>query len=55
VKLTAAQIGGILQRTARPLPGASFTWLNDAGFGRINPDACIVEASRVNSREDQTQ
>jgi subtilisin family serine protease len=54
-KLTAAQIGGILQRTARPLPGASFTWLNDAGFGRIDPEACLREASRVNNREDRTQ
>ena len=53
-KLTAAQIGGILQRTARPLPGANFTWLNDAGFGRIDPEACLVEASRANTREDRT-
>jgi hypothetical protein len=36
-RLTAAQIGGIMQRTARPLPGADFSWLTDAGFGRIDP------------------
>ncbi|HLL72764.1 MAG TPA: S8 family peptidase [Pyrinomonadaceae bacterium] len=50
--LTAAQIEGIIKRTARPLPGASYTWLNDAGFGRINPDACILEASKVNTRKE---
>ena len=31
--LTAAQIGGILQRTSRPLPGDDYNWRNDAGFG----------------------
>ena len=36
--LTAAQCAGILLRTARPLPGASYEWGNDVGFGRINPD-----------------
>jgi len=50
--LTAAQIEGIIKRTARPLPGASYTWLNDAGFGRINPDTCILEASKVNTRKE---
>ena len=32
--LTAAQCSGILQRTARPLPGASYSWVNDMGFGK---------------------
>ena len=36
-QLTGAQINGILRRTARPLPGASFTWANDAGSGVIDP------------------
>jgi subtilisin family serine protease len=50
-QLTAAQIEGIIQRTARPLPGADFNWLNDAGFGRIDPEACLAEAATVNQRE----
>jgi subtilisin family serine protease len=53
-KLTAAQIEGIIIRTARPLPGASFKWLNDAGFGRIDPEACLAETELINQREDKT-
>jgi subtilisin family serine protease len=51
-RLTAAQIEGIIQRTARPLPGASFSWINDAGFGRIDPELCLLEAAAANTRED---
>jgi subtilisin family serine protease len=54
-KLTAAQIEGIIIRTARPLPGGSFTWHNGAGFGRINPKACIEEAAAINKRKDKTK
>ncbi len=50
--LTAAQIEGIIQRTARPLPGADFNWANDAGYGRIDPVACLDEASKINKRKD---
>jgi subtilisin family serine protease len=53
-RLTAAQIIGIMQRTAQPLPGADFHWRNDAGFGAIQPNACLVEANRVNKRDDRT-
>jgi subtilisin family serine protease len=53
-KLTAAQIEGIIIRTARPLPGGSFTWHNGAGFGRIDPNACIREAAAINDRKDKT-
>jgi len=49
-RLTAAQIAGILQRTARPLPGGNFTWQNDAGFGRIDPETCLKEAAALNQR-----
>jgi subtilisin family serine protease len=45
--LTAAQIGGILRRTARPLPGSDFRWRDDAGAGIVDPDRCIVEAASV--------
>ena len=49
-RLTAAQIEGILHRTSRPLPGRSFEWANDAGFGMISPAACLREAESVNNR-----
>jgi hypothetical protein len=52
--LTAAQLAGILQRTARPLPGKGFAWENDAGFGSIDPAACVREAAELNEREDRT-
>lgn len=50
--LTAAQIEGIVQSTASPLPGADFTWLNTAGFGRLNPKACLEDATRINERNE---
>jgi subtilisin family serine protease len=53
-KLTAAQIEGIIVRTARPLPGGSFKWANDSGFGRIDPEACLAEAELITKREDKT-
>ena len=53
-KLTAAQVNGIIQRTANPLPGADFTWRNAAGYGRVNVSACLEEAASVNRRVDKT-
>ena len=50
--LSAAQIEGIIQRTAQPLPGGSFSWANTAGFGRIDPDGCLREAATINSRKE---
>jgi subtilisin family serine protease len=52
--LTAAQIGGILQRTSRPLPGADFAWAHDAGFGRIDAGAALEETKRMSERQDRT-
>ncbi len=49
-ELTAAQCSGILRRTARPLPGDSYEWRNDAGFGQIDPVKAIEEASTFNER-----
>ena len=46
--LTAAQCAGILQRTARPLPGGSYEWRNDAGFGAID-----AAAARARGRDFQ--
>jgi subtilisin family serine protease len=51
-RLTAAQVESIIRRTARPLPGASFTWSNSAGFGVIDPEACLEETARLNERKD---
>lgn len=53
-RLTAAQVEGILRRTARPLPGADFTWRDDAGFGRIDPQRCLEEAAAVGTTRDVT-
>ncbi len=50
--LSAAQCAGILLRTAKPLPGASYDWGNDVGFGRINSAAAIDEAKRANDRTE---
>jgi subtilisin family serine protease len=52
--LSAAQIVGIMQRTSRPLPDGDFAWRDDAGFGRISPQACIAEAASINQRKDKT-
>lgn len=54
-QLTAAQIGGILQRTSRPLPGGAYAWANDAGFGAVNAEECLAEATRINERTDITK
>jgi subtilisin family serine protease len=50
--LTAAQIEGIVQRTALPLPGTAYTWANDAGFGRLHPNGCLHEAATINDRKE---
>jgi subtilisin family serine protease len=52
--LSAAQIVGILQRAALPLPGAGRAWSDDAGFGMLDAAACILEAQALNQREDKT-
>lgn len=50
--LTAAQILGILKATAQPLPGGTFEWVNDCGFGVITPEACLREAGLIMARLD---
>jgi subtilisin family serine protease len=52
--LTAAQILGIIQRTANPFPGFDFTWRDDAGYGRINPAKCLDEIDVFEQRRDRT-
>ncbi|HET6950707.1 MAG TPA: S8 family serine peptidase [Acidimicrobiales bacterium] len=54
-ELTAAQIEGIIRSTARPLPGGRFAWVDDAGFGVIDPERCLEQAARANQRVDRTK
>lgn len=44
-ELSAAQILGIMRRTARPMPGTDYGWRDDAGFGQIDPKGCLGQAS----------
>jgi hypothetical protein len=53
--LTAAQIAGILHRTALPLPGADYQWRDDSGFGRINPGLALRETVDINVQKDKTR
>ncbi|MBN1608644.1 MAG: S8 family peptidase [Polyangiaceae bacterium] len=53
--LTAAQVRGILRRTARPLPGADYQWQDDAGFGIIQPAGAIEEAVGFSLTKDATR
>lgn len=50
--LTSAQCVGILQRTARPLPGHTFEWCNDAGYGQIDAEAAVREARTFTQRTE---
>jgi subtilisin family serine protease len=45
-RLTATQIVGIMRRTAQPLPGSDYRWHDAAGFGLIQPDACLAETHK---------
>jgi subtilisin family serine protease len=53
--LTGAQVSGIIQRTAAPLPGADFAWRKDAGAGRLAEARCVEEARVASSRRDRTK
>ncbi len=44
-RLSAAQILGIMRRTAQPLPGTGYEWCDDAGFGEIRPDGCLAQVA----------
>lgn len=54
-RLTAAQINGIIKRTAMPLPGADYVWRDDAGFGAIAPEECVKEAEAAFDRKELTK
>jgi hypothetical protein len=49
-RLTAAQICGIKQRTAQPLPGRNFEWADDSGYGVVNGAECFAEAVHIDER-----
>jgi subtilisin family serine protease len=51
-QLTAAQICGIIRRTAKPLPGTDYNWQNDSGFGEIDSEACVKEAKTAFNRKE---
>ncbi|MEO0548292.1 MAG: S8 family serine peptidase [Pseudomonadota bacterium] len=46
-QLTAAQMIGIIRRTAQPLENGDYSWQDDSGFGMINAADCIDEAERI--------
>lgn len=52
-RLTATQISGIMRRTAQPLPGADYTWQNDAGFGVIQPELCLDQIAQPFTSNDK--
>ncbi|KAB7743305.1 S8 family serine peptidase [Nostocoides sp. F2B08] len=43
--LTSAQIQGIMRSTSAPLPGQTFGWRNDTGFGVIDGGACLARTA----------
>ena len=47
--LTSAQIQGIMRSTSAPLPGQTFGWRNDTGFGVIDADACLARTAEFAS------
>jgi subtilisin family serine protease len=51
-QLNAAQCAGILQRTSKPLPGMTFDWRDDSGFGEIVPASAIEEAKTFSSSRE---
>lgn len=54
-RLTGAQVGGIIKRTAQPLPGHDFSWRDDAGSGQIDPERCVEEATAMLELTDVTR
>ena len=50
--LTAAQCLGILQRTARPLPGPATNGATTPASASSTPDAAVEEAVAINVRAE---
>jgi subtilisin family serine protease len=51
-QLTGAQVAGIIQRSAQPLPGADFAWRDDAGSGALDAERCVQEAVAMRERRE---
>ena len=51
-ELTSAQCASILRATAQPLPGTSYEWRNDSGFGCIAPKRAVDEAKSFGRRRE---
>jgi subtilisin family serine protease len=43
--LTSPQVQGIMRSTSAPLPGQTFGWRNDTGFGVIDATACVTRTA----------
>ncbi|WP_223788393.1 S8 family serine peptidase [Marinicella meishanensis] len=52
--INSIQCLGILQRTSRPLPGSTYEWKNDTGFGCIDPEEAIKQAEYFSRRIEKT-
>ncbi len=52
-ELNSRQCLGILQRTSVPLPGRTYEWTNDAGFGRVDANQAIAEAVDFTKRTER--
>jgi subtilisin family serine protease len=51
-RLTAAQVIGMMRRTAQPLPGGTYHWQDAAGFGQIQPGKCLKEVGNAFEEKD---
>jgi subtilisin family serine protease len=52
--LSAAQVLGIMRRTASPVENSDFSWKNDTGFGLLNVASCVREARNIDTYDDIT-
>jgi len=47
--------GSAPKPTGSALPGGSFAWVNDAGFGVIDPERALEQAALATDRTDRTE
>jgi subtilisin family serine protease len=50
--LTAAQIEGIIRRTAVPLTEGAYAWCDNSGYGLLDAEACLTEIERLHNRKE---
>ena len=51
-RLTASQIAGMMRRTAKPLPGTTYQWQDDAGYGEIQASDSVKLVKEVFASKD---